>query len=447
MPILKIDRAGGETDDTFMSRCISDGGMKREYPDHDQRVAVCLKQLGTSNNAKRRYQMTPSHLTTQIGDKIIIHDLELFVGYDRAIDEASNTKIRKYDRAGVRRVVERTQKFMERDQRPKLILGHNPEDLSKTNKKRSIGDVISIRMDDIHGVPGILGDVEMTLDQFELYIRSNGWPRRSAEIWPDGFMSEVALLGAQTPARPLPDTKFNRKAETFARELPPMHFEGTMGEPGATNVNIPSSRKKARRRYKMPDPNIDEDDREKMDHDEDEDEEKRNEQMQRRLRNLEDENFKLKHQLSRLQTSATSKDRNARTNDVELDQVKRDLEDSLAQSARMDKRWLEETYGRKLDALTFEGYRLGDREHQQELLDRIVRAHDPEHELAFQKVCHQRDPIGVEVNQVGARGPSASRDDFEKETIASKNAQKRCENDKTPEKFDQYFNEELEKVA
>lgn len=391
--------------------------------------------------------MTPTHLTTHHGDRVVIHDLELFVGYDRSIDENAGEKIRKYDRAGVRRVVDRTQKFIARDHRPKLILGHNPVDADQPNKTPAIGDVVAIHMDDINGVPGILGDVEMTLEHFDLYIRSNGWPRRSAEIWPDGFMSEVALLGAQTPARPLPDTKFRRKAQIFARELPAMQFEGTMGEPGATSVAIPSSRK--RRRYKMPEGSKDhpDTDPEMNEHDEDEDEEKRSKDMQARLRALEDENYKLKHQLSRLQTSTTSKDRHARTTDAELDQMKRDLDQSQHRVGQMEKRWREETYGRQLDALGFQGYRLGSREHQQEVLDRIVRADDPDKELAFQKVCMQRDPVRTEVDQRGAIGPPGARDAFDKQKVAALAAQKRCEAEVKPDRFDQYYQEEMAKVA
>lgn len=34
----------GEKQDEFMSRCMGDDTMKKEFPEHDQRVAVCMKQ-------------------------------------------------------------------------------------------------------------------------------------------------------------------------------------------------------------------------------------------------------------------------------------------------------------------------------------------------------------------------------------------------------------------
>ena len=34
-----------ETDTEFMHRCMGDEVMKRDYPDSQQRIAVCLSQL------------------------------------------------------------------------------------------------------------------------------------------------------------------------------------------------------------------------------------------------------------------------------------------------------------------------------------------------------------------------------------------------------------------
>lgn len=35
----------GQKEQEFMSRCMSDEGMKKEFPDNKQRVAVCLTQV------------------------------------------------------------------------------------------------------------------------------------------------------------------------------------------------------------------------------------------------------------------------------------------------------------------------------------------------------------------------------------------------------------------
>jgi hypothetical protein len=65
---------------------------------------------------------------------------------------------------------------------------------------------------------------------FDRLLATNAFPRRSAEIWADqNHLSEVALLGRETPRRPLPDTHFGRTGEPvrFARSL---RFDmGTVG--------------------------------------------------------------------------------------------------------------------------------------------------------------------------------------------------------------------------
>lgn len=43
MPIPK--RNPNESEDNFISRCMSNPTMKKEYPDSKQRVAICINQL------------------------------------------------------------------------------------------------------------------------------------------------------------------------------------------------------------------------------------------------------------------------------------------------------------------------------------------------------------------------------------------------------------------
>jgi hypothetical protein len=167
-----------------------------------------------------------SHRLTFDNGKVTIHDLELFVGFDRVFDSGDDDRIKKYDADHVRHVVAATAKYIRRGQRPKLILGHNKA--GDAGDRPAIGDVLDVRFEDMLGVPGIVGDVEMLAEDFETYVKPNRYPRRSAEIWPDGFLSEVALLGSTTPARPVPDTKFARNprpgVETFAREARTVRF-------------------------------------------------------------------------------------------------------------------------------------------------------------------------------------------------------------------------------
>ncbi len=155
------------------------------------------------------------HRTTTKGDKVTIHGLELFVGFDPAMDDPEDSKIAEYDADRIAEVVARTQAMMGKGQNPKLILGHNGD--GDGGVKPAVGDILGVQFQMIDGVPGIVGDVEMNRADFEAYVASNAYPRRSAEIWSDGYMSEVALLGGQTPARHLPDTKYTRDGLTVTR--------------------------------------------------------------------------------------------------------------------------------------------------------------------------------------------------------------------------------------
>ena len=50
MPLPSKD--GGENKSKFMSRCISNPKMKKEFSDIKQRIAVCLSQYGKTKNNK-----------------------------------------------------------------------------------------------------------------------------------------------------------------------------------------------------------------------------------------------------------------------------------------------------------------------------------------------------------------------------------------------------------
>jgi len=43
----------GEDKNAFISRCLSDPVMKKEYPEIDQRVAVCSSEFDKNNNEKK----------------------------------------------------------------------------------------------------------------------------------------------------------------------------------------------------------------------------------------------------------------------------------------------------------------------------------------------------------------------------------------------------------
>ena len=172
-----------------------------------------------------------THIAEPYGEgKVLIRDVELFAGYDPEIDDSREDadEMRKWDDEKVRDVVDRTKFYMARGAYPKLVKLHQRE--GQDTPDESFGDIVEIRYEGRSGVPMIVGDIVVSEQTFKRDIASGAFPRRSAEIWPDGYLSEVALLGRETPARPLPDMRFSRNATTgaapmvFVRNVEPATF-------------------------------------------------------------------------------------------------------------------------------------------------------------------------------------------------------------------------------
>jgi hypothetical protein len=154
-------------------------------------------------------QYAGSHRVTDKGDRVVIHDLELFSGFDPAID-VGDAEMREYDAAKVRAVVARTQQFMARGQNPRIVLRHDRP--GRNVEPDSRGEVTSLKAVERGQTVEVLGDVEMARSDFDALIASNRYPRRSAEISKvDGHMANVALLGREPPRRPIRDTRFSRE--------------------------------------------------------------------------------------------------------------------------------------------------------------------------------------------------------------------------------------------
>lgn len=71
------ERKKGESTDDFISRCMSNGTMKKEFPDQEQRLAVCHEQARKQSNMERRF----FSYRAQIGDKRV----ETFKGEDHLV--------------------------------------------------------------------------------------------------------------------------------------------------------------------------------------------------------------------------------------------------------------------------------------------------------------------------------------------------------------------------
>jgi hypothetical protein len=192
---------------------------------------------------------TPSHKITDDGDKVVIHDLEVFCAYDAKIDGDNDDELKKFDNARVREIVAATRQYMDKGSFPRLVVMHERDG---NEPKSSVGRFTKVNYEERGGVAYIVGDCEVERSVFEKLLATNAFPRRSAEIWQDhNHLSEVALLGRETPRRPLPDTHFVRKGElvTFSR---PLRFDmGTVG--GGLSTFIPSTNMKEKNQ--MPDDN------------------------------------------------------------------------------------------------------------------------------------------------------------------------------------------------
>jgi hypothetical protein len=180
----------------------------------------------------------PSHRVSDSGDKVVIHDLEVFCAYDPRIDGDHDPELKRFDNERVREIVESTNAYMGKGSNPRLVVMHERDG---NEPKSSVGRFTKIRYEERNGVGYIVGDCEVERNVFDRLLATNAFPRRSAEIWQDqNHLSEVALLGRETPRRPLPDTNFARKGApvTFSRNL---RFDmGTVG--GGLSTFVPDTK-------------------------------------------------------------------------------------------------------------------------------------------------------------------------------------------------------------
>ena len=407
--------------------------------------------------------LTPSHQVIPTNDgKVMIKDLELFVGFDPSIDDPGNKKLRKYDNKGVGKIVTQTRTYMERGQRPKLILGHNdPDNKAPGFVKPVVGDVVNVRLQDINGAPGIVGDIEMSAHDFENYIRSNAYPRRSAEIWPDGFMSEVALLGSETPARPLRDTRFSQSElmstgpELFTRDAPVLQFaeeakdtNAAEAHPGPGNVYIPSHPKKRKDENQMAD--------------DDKDKTPTKDELRKRLNQLDEERDKLKAQMDEMGDDDKDKDKdkdepkdkscrdtddNAR-GDMPV-QFRRELQKRDTQIQALTRNLTREQFHRRMEDAAFNGAVFGDVEQFNKLLDRVANAADPEAEFEFITGLVPTAPVGgphIPHRELSTRQPGADQMQRNKiESEAADEAVARCGQEGKSDNYDKYYQEGIDK--
>jgi len=153
-----------------------------------------------------------SHAVASDGDKVVIKRVELFMAFDPDIDDAeADPELKRFDNKRLREIVASTRKHMGRGSFPQLVIMHEKDG---KEPKSAVGRIPALSYEEREGIGYIVGDMEVNRDIFDRLIATNAFPRRSAEIWSESnHLSEVALLGRETPRRPLPDTHFSRKGE------------------------------------------------------------------------------------------------------------------------------------------------------------------------------------------------------------------------------------------
>lgn len=365
-----------------------------------------------------------SHRVTVNGDRIVIHDLELFCGYDADIDSVRDDEfVNAMDAARVSEIVARTQTYMGRGQNPKLVVRHARE--GEQTPDEAVGDIVRVEAQDRGGVPYIVGDVEMSRDAFAAFIESNRYPRRSAEIWRDDYMSEVALLGRETPRRPLPDTKFSRP-ERYVCERPlPELFVAS--HPGASNTYVPKL----------------ESDMDATDMDE-------------RLNKLEEAVAKMAKSLNMADDeeekdeaaapeAEDEKDESARP-DNGPDQMSREMAELRHELAAEREIRLREKAERQVSDMEREGFTFGS--HRDATIGRLVNAADFDGELSFLRDITTRHPIGHTPSAV-AHARVAGKPGEADLNAARKAAKARCEREGKhgPGDFERFLNEETDKLT
>ena len=225
------NEAGGEADAGYIAWMLWGGDAGRDWA--DRKVKEMDKEDG-----KVKHSRMPSHKVTPGDGAVTIHDLEVFCAYDPRIDGDSDEELSQFDNERVRSIVEGTLKYMAKGSMPRLVVMHERDG---QEPKSSVGRFTKLRYEERDGVGYIVGDCEVERSVFEKLLATNAFPRRSAEIWPEqNHLSEVALLGRETPRRPLPDTHFTRagQAVRFARSL---RFDmGTVG--GGLSTYVPTDK-------------------------------------------------------------------------------------------------------------------------------------------------------------------------------------------------------------
>ena len=414
----------------------------------------------------------PSHNVSEKDGRVVIHDLELFVGHIPGFDE-SDSGMEVMDEEAIEDIIVRTKKHMSAGSNPRLVMLHQTDD--NNAPQESLGDIVSISRKDIHirtedgedySGPGIIGDVVMSKSDFDEYISSNRFPRRSAEIWKDGHMSEVALLGRETPARPLRDTRFTKSGDKVVYTRPVTFAQVA---PGGSNTFVPTivGEDDTKKDNAMPD-----DDKMAVEH---------NGEDMELVDKLKAENDELREELEQLKMQMTSDDDDDKKEyeedeDEEMGKAHYEEEDDddddkevfakvlgikggkefAAKYSRLKKqknmyrktaqklglKLRKQKFSRVLDELEAEGYRVGDNRDQ--MLEELLSTKDASSKLKFWRNALKKAPINGRLNlgQTRIQG-KADYSAADRKSASDRAVARMTKENLNAEQFQQVFEQEL----
>jgi hypothetical protein len=161
-----------------------------------------------------------SHRVEDVGNgRVIVRDVEVF-------GEMEDGPLGRVDESTLRKIRDATNGRMRLGGHPMVILTHDDGDVPVVGR---IPSDVRLGVSASSGRKTIYADIEMPAENFEAYIATNRYPRRSAEINKKSLtMLQLSLLGRNAPAVELPDTHFSSpNSDTVAigsDTLPPTVF-------------------------------------------------------------------------------------------------------------------------------------------------------------------------------------------------------------------------------
>lgn len=320
---------------------------------------------------------TESHRVDHDGSDVIVRDVEHFIEYDETFDGSRNKALTS---EYVAQVYEGTQARITAGSSPRIVVGHDFK-----NERPAVGKLENFRLGKVRGKSAIISDVRMSREDFEFYLASNRYPRRSAEIVNDKYIAQVALLGSSAPGRPLPDTHFSSddEAQVFECQATVATF-AAVAEPETHEVT------------EMPDDQL-------------------NEQIEAK-----------DARIAELEAELAKRDEQTESFSTQISELKTWAEEGFAKRD-------EEAIRNKIEVFKRDGYGVPDGDRLKQIIDRCVKADDPAAELTFYAEMWPKPGEATEVDTSGATVPGTDAEsvdahsDHEKKRAWAVQARKRCE--------------------